>query len=362
MPETVTELTQEILGKTWKSPDAARMWLQRRGTRAEALGVTIRPTGDGNLVCLQPIDRDAAPLASSSSVEPAPGAAVASVSSGPLPNVPAYSEADAAVDRDADHAVQPVETPAAANPAEAFEKYATEVDDLLQAQNEEAVSDDDLRPMWEFLLSAEDAVARIIQRRSAALENEIEPQGVSGGVAPTPVAPTVPAAVAPSVAQPNPNNGAERQQAAEESGTFKGAPAPALGQRFLRLEDPMDDGPARLWAPQLAKRLNVAILVCDAHTGAALDRYSPTAPRKMNAPAVPRANGDRSRGDQLPKVMALLDRPGGCDGAEVRDALGWENVPGPYFFRGWAAKAGRELKSAKGDDGVWRFELGGEAA
>lgn len=352
MPETVTELTQEILGKTWKSPDAARMWLQRRGTRAEALGVTIRPTGDGNLVCLQPIDRDAAPLASSSSVEPSPGAAVASVSSGPLPNVPAYSEADAAVDRDADHAVQPVETPAAANPAEAFEKYATEVDDLLQAQNEEAVSDDDLRPMWEFLLSAEDAVARIIQRRSAALENEIEPQGVPGGVAQTPVAPTVPAAVAPSVAQPNPNNGAERQQ-----------PEPSVrpGDLLLQLATPMDASAASTWGAKLAKWAGCDVVAVDALTGTVAFTMPGKQPRK--APNAPAANGaDRSRGDQLPKVLALLDRPGGCDGAEVRDALGWENVPGPYFFRGWAAKAGRELKSAKGDDGVWRFELGGEAA
>ena len=67
----------------------------------------------------------------------------------------------------------------------------------------------------------------------------------------------------------------------------------------------------------------------------------------------------RSREDRLPAIVAALERETGASGAEMQALLGWDNMPGPWFFKEWARKAGRlnDLTELPKVGGVRRWRL-----
>lgn len=298
-------LIAELQAMSWPSTNAGRMYLKRRGTTADKLGLIFGMAPEG---------REGISLYDNPAATSAPAAK------------PGKKGKQARAEGAAQAAVPPAADP--------FESFAGAIDAQLVAKREEPVTDRVLREFFEAGMTAQAAVDRIIADRTAALEQanaEAEaavkpaPKAKRGRVGPSPT------------------------------------PAPALGgQVVLRLGDPMDRSAADLWAPKLAKQLRVAIHVCDPVTGEVITTVEPTQPRRAREPGAPRPPSERKgKGDTLTTVIPLLRRDGGLSGAEAQAALGWETPPGPWFFRRWAEQAGLtgELVDLGKVDGVRRFRL-----
>src|SRR3954465_13747176 len=99
--EPITAITPELLAMTWSTVGSCKMWLNRRSSSAEKLGLVIRSAPDGGVCLLSPEEE-----------------AVAAD-----PSVP--------------------------DEALSFETWATQVDRELQAAQEEAEPDDVLLSLFE---------------------------------------------------------------------------------------------------------------------------------------------------------------------------------------------------------------------
>lgn len=304
----------ELLAMSWPSQGAARMYLNRRGTTVEKLGL-MYGMAEGSGVCLQ--DR----------TPPGP--------------------------------------PPAAKPkkaADPFETWAANVDIQLVAAKEEPVADSVLRDLFAKGVAAKDAVDWIIDDRTAELEHQVD---AARRLDLTEQAKATDAKAAKSAARK------AKRQAGKAAAEFLAAslpagaaPAPAIerqpGQVFLQIGDGMERSAADLWAPKLAKQLKTTIHICDAATGKVIASAEAKQPRQAREPGAPRQPSARNgKGDTLSIVIPLLQHETGLSGKEAQVALGWETPPGPWFFHRWAEQAGRvdDLVDMGKVDGARRFRL-----
>jgi hypothetical protein len=110
-------------------------------------------------------------------------------------------------------------------------------------------------------------------------------------------------------------------------------------------------------AGRLARQAGIDIAIVDAATGEVRETFTsrksaangadPSKPRKQNT---------------LPRILELLARDEGVSGVEIKEELGWDNTPGPWFFRHWTTRAKRDphkdlVQIGKDPDGSYRYRL-----
>jgi hypothetical protein len=354
-------VTPEILAMTWTNSDAVRMWLKRRGTTSAKLGLAVLPVDSPE---------------------------------GPRVRVVKAGAAGAVAD--------PAPT------SEAFEAWAEEVDTLLVAANEGAESDAVLQELWEAETLPADAVTEIIARRADALERSITAPEASCADcddtrscwgAPDKCEVRLPKAAAVDALDaqvdqdgalddgPLPGELEQSLGGGEVSGDL--APEtdmPTVEQSVVKPEpapvsEPVAD--ALVSASQLGELSELGFLAevqgmlsaaigdsrgeelhpdLAATTLSSLGRMVAIRIEYLEGLATAVAKAPRkkvNRSDRLPLIIEALERPSGASQAEMQELLGWDNAPGPWFFREWAKKAERinDLTDLGVVDGHRRFRL-----
>ena len=268
----ITAVTEALLRERWENANICRMWLRRRGTSAVKLGLVV--VADGSRVKLvHAADAAAAPTAPVSMDD------------------------------------------------EAFEKFAGEVDDLLQAADEGPEVDETVHRLMLQGLSPKDAAQEIVRLRF-----------VAKGVVPEVVSQT---------------NAARAEAVHKDS-----EPVVAAASFFVQLGASRDAAECAALAERAAKLLKLDAFVCSSLDGAISHTFhAPARAAHTRAPAQVK--------DHWPKVAPLLERPRGATVDEVKRAIGWKTAPGKWFFEKWAAAAGRgaDLVDLGHVDGERRFGL-----
>lgn len=311
LPPAITGVTPELLAMRWETENKARSFLIRSRTSLKRLNVGLVAAEEGGFR-LMPMEPDVPVVA-----QPAP---------------------------------ELFAVPVGADYTSDFETYATAVDGLLEAAGEQPAPDAQVHAFFDEHLSAEAAVERIVLGRHGTDEPVVE----------APAKPAKKAAAKKKAAPvpPAPANDETPQQVLESM--ERPAPAlidqPATGQVYLRFVQPFDlSDSIRGTAARLARQSGIDIAIVDAATGEVRETFASRKP-KLNGTDKPRKQ------NTLPRILELLARDEGVSGVEIKEELGWDNVPGPWFFRHWTTRAHRDphkdlIQVGKDPDGSYRYRL-----
>jgi hypothetical protein len=348
-PEPITGLTPELLAKRWPTENSARSYLISRRSSLKRLNCALVMAEEKNGgFCLLPLEADTPVVA-----EPTP---------------PLLAEA---------------EPPALISFAD-FEEFATAVDGLLEACQppEDPAPDALVRGYYDDGLTPEQAVEAIVLDRRPGTPIVVADEPVEA-FDPTPPLSAEDATKVPTPTERQPRvdslgkelKPAKRGTVAKKLKAAADAandPAPVVerpvvtqlldepstGQVYLRFVQPFDlTDSIRGTAGRLARQAGIDIAIVDAATGEVRETFTsrksaangadPSKPRKQNT---------------LPRILELLARDEGVSGVEIKEELGWDNTPGPWFFRHWTTRAKRDphkdlIQIGKDPDGSYRYRL-----
>jgi len=194
---------------------------------------------------------------------------------------------------------------------ERFESFATMVDNILQRENEPPAPDEEVWRLMEAGLGTSEAADRIIAGRAVKADLQ------------------------------------------ERLGEPEPEPEPAAAQTAMLRVGPFPVEELQATAQRVAKAARMRVEALDSETGEVVGTIEPPPPES-------RSKLVRAIVPAMPTVIDLMVRPGGVSALEVKETLGWHKIPGPWFFKSWANRAGRagELQHlGKHEDGsdIWRI-------
>lgn len=323
--EPVTAVTPEILAMSWISADAARTWFKRRNADPANLGLELKeyPSDKGLRVKV----------------------------------VPGPSEGQSAID------------------PSLFEDWASEVDGLLSAANEEPEADRALEDLFTRGVAVQAAFEEIVARRASALQAEVdgpfptseatvghdinedilpgeELAGTDDGTGPEPIEGGM-------VDLDEPAGGPVVAHEVYRTGTLSEAEQAHVDDALAKSMEPVGDGVALTSMPHpttslIPEPVFLADLLYDLDSidrssdqiivkaaQAVRDRIQALGAIPSVVPEVPPPGPRPKRSERAEAIVGLLERPDGVTAKEVQALLGWENMPNPWHFRDWAKKWGR---------------------
>lgn len=193
---------------------------------------------------------------------------------------------------------------------ERFEAFATEVDGILQHDNEPPATDELVKRLMDAGLDPVQAANRIVAERAVRADLEAK----------------IPAE-APILDESLPQPPEQLQQ-----------PGPhAPGLVYLRCA-PQDRKIADKAAQRVAKFAAMWVEMVDCDSGDVIKLFPPSAGRHSAKTVKP---VEREIVPAMPTVIDLMRRPGGVSALEVKAALGWHSQPNSWFFKKWATQVGR---------------------
>lgn len=323
----------QLLAMVWPSANAARMYFTRRGTSLKQLGLVVsaHPRAGFRVERVETLANDPyegfAVLVDEALEAAGEEAATEAVlrtyfDAGSSP----AAAAQAIIASRADALTEAVDVAApAAEPM--FEGFYRSVLEALQAASQDGCPPTDVHDAWRRGVSADEAAREVIELRA--------PQ---------------PAAVEEALVA-----------LTDVGAVIEARPLPARDlQVYLRLAAPVEWDSADVWGPQIAKQMKLDVVAVNAETGEVVGTFFGRKPKADKPERTASSTGKPRQAKTLPTILELLARDEGVTGEEIQAALGWENTPGPWFFRHWTKQAKRaetDLVELPKLDGKRRFHL-----
>jgi hypothetical protein len=375
-------VTPEILAMTWTNSDAVRMWLKRRGTTSAKLGLAVLPVDSPEGPRVRVVPAGAAGVAGA---DPAPTSeafeAWAEEVDTLLVAANEGAESDAVLQELWEAETQPADavTEIIARRADALERSVTapeascaDCDDTRSCWGapdkcEVRLSDREVAAVWSAPPAAEhmgrvltplpDALDAVVDQDGALddgplpgeLEQSLGGGEVSGDLAPETEMPTAEQSVVKPEPAPVSERVADALVSASQLGELSelGFLAEVQGMLSAAIGDSRGEELHSDLAATTLSSLGRMVAIRTEYLEGLATAVAKAPRKKVN------------RSDRLPLIIEALERPSGASQAEMQELLGWDNAPGPWFFREWAKKAERinDLTDLGVVDGHRRFRL-----